>query len=148
MQHPPTLAAAALWALWVLSTGRGCPNATRPPDHHRHTRGRRLQHAGQFVPGVAVLYPVFATVLDLTRTRDITIAGGGGARNQIDRIYRVRWFEELALAPPTSIEVTSELGVVFAQQRVGKISEYVGRFGDLRRRWLDIEIVIEQAARL
>ena len=104
--------------------------------------------AGQFVPGVAVLYPVFATVVDLTATRDISITGGGGARNRIDRIYRVRWFEELALAPPTSVEVTSELGFHFGPSLVGSVSEYVGRFQDMRRRWLDIELVRAQDARL
>ena len=104
--------------------------------------------AGQFVPGVAVEYPVWATVIDLTATREIRTAGGGGARNQIDRIYRVRWFEELALAPPTSVEVTSELGAHFGPGLVGSISEYVGRFQDMRRRWLDIEIVRAQETRI
>ena len=101
--------------------------------------------AGQFIAGVAVEYPVFATVVDLTQTRAIM---PGGARLQVDRIYRVRWFEELALAPVTSVEVTSELGFHFGPTLVGSISEFVGRFQDMRRRWLDIEIVRAQAARL
>ena len=109
----------------------------RGPDDHNA--------AGILVPGVVVQHPVFATALDISGQRNLET---GGARNQIDRVYRVRWFEELAIAPPTSIEITSELGVVFASARVRKISEYVGRFGDLRRRWLDIEIITEQAARL
>ena len=100
--------------------------------------------AGQFVAGPLTDYPVFATVIDLTATRNIA---PGGARLQIDRIYRVRWFEELALAPITSVEVTSELGFHFGPTLVGSISEYVGRFQDLRRRWLDIEIVRAQEAR-
>ena len=101
--------------------------------------------AGQFVPGVAVEYPVWATVVDLTASREIM---QGGSRLQIDRIYRVRWFEELALAPVTSVEVTSELGFHFGPTLVRNIAEYVGRFQDLRRRWLDIELVRAQEARL
>ena len=104
--------------------------------------------AGQFVPGVAVEFPVWATVVDLTATREVRTTGGGGARNQIDRIYRIRWFSELALAPPTSIEVTDELGFHFGPSLVGSVSEYVGRFSDLRRRFLDIELVRAQEARL
>ena len=78
--------------------------------------------AGQFVPGVVVEYPVFATVLP------------GGARNTADRIFRIRWFEELAVAPVTSVSIVAdELGLPY---NVGHVSEYVGRFGDLRRRWL------------
>ena len=94
------------------------------------------------MPGVAVVYPVFATVLDLTNERDIL---PGGARNTADRIFRVRWFEELAVAPVTSVSVTDELGLPY---NVGHVSEYVGRFGDLRRRWLDIEGTREPRARL
>ena len=109
----------------------------RGPDDHNA--------AGIFVPGPVTDYPVFATVIDLTQTRDIM---AGGARLRVDRIYRVRWFEELALAPVTSVEVTSELGFHFGPTAVGNISEFVGRFQDLRRRWLDIEIVRAQEARL
>ena len=104
--------------------------------------------AGQFIPGVAVLYPVWATVVDLTATRDISTSGGGGARNQIDRIYRIRWFSALALAPPTSVEVTDELGFHFGPSLVGSVSEYVGKYGEQRRRWLNIELVRAQDARL
>ena len=99
--------------------------------------------AGQFVPGVVVEYPVFATVLDLTNERDIL---PGGARNTADRVFRVRWFSELALAPVTSVSIVAdELGLPY---NVGHVSEYVGRFGDLRRRWLDIEGTREPRARL
>ena len=103
-----------------------------------------FDQAGHFVAGPLTEYPVFATVVDLTQTRAIM---PGGARLQVDRIYRVRWFEELALAPITSIEVTSELGHHFGPTAVGSVSEFVGRFQDMRRRWLDIEIIRAQAAR-
>ena len=92
--------------------------------------------------GVVESYPVFATALDLTNERDIL---PGGARNTADRIFRVRWFEELALAPVTSVSVTDELGLPY---NVGHVSEFVGRFGDHRRRWLDIEGRREPRARL
>ena len=104
--------------------------------------------AGHFVAGPLTEYPVWATVVDLSAIREVRTTGGGGSRNQIDRIYRIRWFQELALAPPTSVEVTSELGHHFGPILVGSISEYVGRFQDMRRRWLDIEITRAQAARL
>ena len=110
--------------------------------------GDDYNDAGRFVPGPLTPYPVWATVVDLTATRDISITGGGGARNQIDRVYRVRWFEELALAPPTSVEVTDELGFHFGLSLVGSVSEYVGKYGEQRRRWLDIELVRAQDARL
>ena len=97
--------------------------------------------AGQFVPGVVEPYPVFATAIDISVQRNLEV---GGARLEADRIFRVRWFEELALAPVTSIELTDELALSY---RVTNVSEYVGRFGDLRRRWLDIECTREAQTR-
>ena len=96
-----------------------------------------FNQAGQLVPGEAVEYPVFATALDISVQR---ILETGGARLDSDRVLRVRWFEELAVAPVTSVAVVDELGDSF---RVTNVSEYVGRFGDLRRRWLDLEITRE-----
>ena len=97
--------------------------------------------AGQHVPGVAVEYPVFATAIDISVARTLET---GGARLDSDRVFRVRWFEELALAPVTSIELTDELGLEYT---VTNVSEYVGRFGDHRRRWLDIECSREAQTR-
>ena len=98
--------------------------------------------AGQFVPGVAVEYPVFATALDISVQR---ILETGGARLDADRVFRIRWFLEAATAPVTSIELTDELALSY---RVTNVSEYVGRFQDLRRRWLDIECSREAQTRL
>ena len=97
--------------------------------------------AGQFVPGVKVDYPVFATAIDISVSR---VLETGGARLDSDRVFRVRWFEELALAPVTSIELTDELALAYT---VTNVSEYVGRFQDLRRRWLDIECSREAQTR-
>ena len=97
--------------------------------------------AGQFVPGVPVLYPVFATAIDISVARTLET---GGARLDSDRVFRVRWFEELALAPVTSIELTDELALSYT---VTNVSEYVGRFGDMRRRWLDLECSREAQTR-
>ena len=97
--------------------------------------------AGQFVPGAVELYPVFATAIDISVGR---ILETGGARLDSDRVFRVRWFEELALAPPTSIELTDELAATFT---VTKVEEFVGRFQDLRRRWLDLECSREAQTR-
>ena len=97
--------------------------------------------AGQFVPGALTDYPVFATALDISVQR---VLETGGARLDSDRVFRVRWFEELALAPVTSLELADELAL---QYRVTNVSEYVGRFGDLRRRWLDLECSREAQTR-
>ena len=96
-----------------------------------------FNQAGQFVPGETVNYPVFATAIDISVERVLMT---GGARLDSDRVFRVRWFEELALAPVTSIELTDELALAYT---VTNVSEYVGRYGDLRRRWLDIECTRE-----
>ena len=98
--------------------------------------------AGQFVPGVVEPYPVFATAIDISVTRNLET---GGARLDSDRVFRVRWFEELALAPVTSIELTDELALAYT---VTDVSEYVGKFSDHRRRWLDIECSREAQTRL
>ena len=92
-----------------------------------------FNQAGQFVPGEIEEYPVFATALDISVER---ILSTGGARLDADRVFRVRWFEELAIAAVTSVSVTDELGLTYT---VTSVEEYVGRFGDLRRRWLDLE---------
>ena len=97
--------------------------------------------AGQFVPGVAVEYPIFATAIDISVTRNLEI---GGARLDADRVFRVRWFEELALAPVTSVAIIDELALAYT---VTNVSEYVGRFGEQRRRWLDIECSREAQTR-
>ena len=104
--------------------------------------GDNYNDAGQFVPGPVTEYPVWATALDLTNERDIM---PGGARNTADRVFRVRWFGELAVAPVTSVSIIDELGLTY---KVGHVSEYVGRFGEQRRRWLDIEDTREPRARL
>ena len=97
--------------------------------------------AGQHVPGVVVEYPAWATPIDISVQRNLE---AGGARLASDRVLRVRWFEELALAPVTSIELTDELALAYT---VTKVSEYVGRFGEIRRRWLDIECSREARTR-
>ena len=97
--------------------------------------------AGQFVPGVAVEYPVWATPIDISVTRNLET---GGARLDADRVFRVRWFSELALAPVTSVAIIDELALAYT---VTDVSEYVGRFGDLRRRWLDISCSREAQTR-
>ena len=101
-----------------------------------------FNQAGQLVEGLAVEYPVWATPIDISVTRNLET---GGARLDSDRVFRVRWFEELALAPPTSVGIIDELALAYT---VTEVSEYVGRFGDLRRRWLDISCSREAQTRL
>ena len=92
-----------------------------------------FNQAGQFVPGVAVEYPLFATLIDTGAARTLET---GGARIDVDRVFRVRWFKELAVAAVTSVGVVDDLGLTYT---ITNVSEYVGRFSDLRRRFLDIE---------
>ena len=94
---------------------------------------------GVYLPGVAVVYEIYGTPIDISVGR---VLDGNGARLDSDRIFRVRWFEELALAPVTSIALTDELGLTYT---VTKVEEYVGRFGEMRRRWLDVESTREAA---
>ena len=88
---------------------------------------------GIYEPGAVVDYPVFATALDISVLRQLE---SGGARLDSDRVFRVRWFRELAVAPVTGLALTDELALTYT---VTRVEEYVGRFGDIRRRWLDIE---------
>ena len=97
--------------------------------------------AGQHIPGVLTEYPAWASPIDISVSRNLEV---GGARLESDRVLRVRWFEELALAPVTSIELTDELALAYT---VTKVSEYVGRFGEIRRRWLDLECSREAQTR-
>lgn len=90
--------------------------------------------AGILVPGEAVDYEAWATALDISVQRNLET---GGARLAADRVLRVRWFSELATAPLTSVSVTDELGDTYT---VTSVEEYVGRFGEQRRRWLDLEL--------
>ena len=98
--------------------------------------------AGQFVPGALETFPIFATAPDISVQRNLEV---GGARLEADRVFRVRWFEELAVAPVTSIELADELGLDYT---VTDVSEYVGRFGDHRRRWLEIQCTREAQTRI
>ena len=131
-----------LSALQLVSNGRGCNVALDRPI----TIGIRgiddYNDAGQFVPGIVQPYSVGATVLDLTNERDIL---PGGARNTADRVFRIRWFPQLAVAPITSVSLTDELGLSY---RVGHVSEYAGRYGDVRHRWLDVRCTREPRANL
>ena len=94
-------------------TGRGCKPCHLDRPITIGIRGPDdTNQAGQFVAGVKVeSYPVFATALDLTNER-VHSETWRGAKWTADRIFRVRWFEELALAPVTSVsEFTDELAV-------------------------------------
>ena len=102
--------------------------------------------AGQFVPGAVTQYTAGATPVEISTLRNLDgPARGGGARLQADRFFRVRWFPELAVAPPTSVSVTDELGLSYT---VTRIEEFVGRYGDVRHRWLDLDCTREAQTRL
>ena len=91
--------------------------------------------AGRFQEGVQVDHHVWATLLDTSLTRTL---GQSGARGEEDAIYRVRYFAELAALPFARVKVQEADGDLYLVQ---KISEATGRFGDLRRRWLELECI-------
>ena len=95
--------------------------------------GDDYDDSGRFQPGAVTSYAAWATAIDISVQRNL---GTGGARLEADRVFRIRWFEEAALAPVTSISVTDELGLTYT---VTHVEEFVGRYGDHRRRWLDLE---------
>ena len=97
--------------------------------------------AGILVPGPVTEYPIWATPLDISVTRNLET---GGARLKSDRVFRVRWFPELAIAPVTSVSIIDELGQTYT---VTKIEEFVGPYCDLRRRWLTLECTREGQTR-
>ena len=103
--------------------------------------GDDYNDAGQFVPGPVTEYPIWATALDISVQRNLML---GGARLEADRVFRVRWFSELATSPVTSISVTDELRLTYT---VTHVEEYVGRFGEQRRRWLDLQCTREGQTR-
>jgi hypothetical protein len=95
---------------------------------------------GEWVPGTDANYPVWAAALDLSFSDQIAATGN---RLGADRVWRVRWFAELATALATTATVTDADGTTFS---VTKIIEITGPDGRTRRRWLDIEAAAEVPA--
>ena len=96
-----------------------------------HAEGMRDEH-GEYVPGAATDYTVWASRFDAT-LRDIEESGG--TRNETQRDWRIRYRADVAaIVELTRLEVI-ENGVQFNVQNV---IEETGRDGKTRRRWLRI----------
>ena len=97
--------------------------------------GMRDQH-GEFVPGATAKHRVWATRFD----QDLEdLNDEGGARTTGRRDWRVRWRRDIAdITDLSTIEVQDG-----AQTwDVTNLVEDMGRFGDVRRRWLRIQGVV------
>lgn len=89
--------------------------------------GQRNEY-GEWVPGQAVEYRRWATRRD--KSFEVS-ASTEGARNHIDRVFRVRWFRALAETRPSFVNVTDEAGNCY---EVGNMTEVE----DTRRRYIDL----------
>ena len=93
--------------------------------------------AGIYVDGPDVLYRRWATLIDTSVERSLTL-GQGGSRAQETALYRVRYFKALASA---------DVRITFLQEddgdryRVTRITEQTGRDGRVRRKWLELDCV-------
>ena len=108
----------------------------------RHTPPGMRNQYGEFVAGTPVNYPVWATVMPKSLT---DIHEEGGARGEARRDWRIRWVDGLygvntALLTVTDGERIDETGdSVPWVWSVANLVEFVGRNGELRRRWMTIE---------
>ena len=89
--------------------------------------------AGVYQDGPSVDYTVWASLLDTSVTR---VLEAGGARGDVDRAYRVRWFSALAVSRPSFVVITDHDGLRYT---VTAIEEQTGRNAQIRRRWLELE---------
>ena len=105
--------------------------------------GTRNMH-DEYVPGLVVTRQVWATRQDISYDDTPTQAG---VRNEIRRRYRVRWIHEFASASLNQVTVTDGtlntaiLPVGLLTLNCDGISEVTGKFGEQRRRYLDIDLV-------
>ena len=93
--------------------------------------------AGIYIPGADVLYRRWATLIDTSVDRSLTL-GQGGSRAQETALYRTRYFKELASADVRITFLTEDDG---DRYRVTRISEVTGRDGNTRRRWLELDCI-------
>ena len=97
---------------------------------------------GEFVEGTPVVYPVWAEVMPKSLT---DIAEEGGQRGEARRDWRIRWVDGLYGVPTNLLTVTDDERIddtgdaVPWVWSVENLTEYVGRNGEYRRRFMDVE---------
>ena len=97
--------------------------------------------AGVFVPDAdPLVIRRWASVIDLSVERTLE---AGGARGDAQRIYRVRWTQDLASSRLARLRVWDEYG---ASYTVTRREEVTGRNQQTRRRWLDMECTRDTTA--
>ena len=93
--------------------------------------------AGIYVEGADVFKRRWATLIDTSVDRSLTL-GQGGSRAQEQALYRTRYSSDLAGADVRVTFLTEDDG---DRYRVIRISEVTGRDGNTRRRWLELDCI-------
>lgn len=105
------------------------------------TPGHRNEH-GEYIDGSEVEYPAWAELMPKTLT---DIAEVGGQRGEARREWRIRWIDELYGVATNLLTVTDGQRIdengdaVPWVWSVENLTEYVGRNGEYRRRFMDVE---------
>ena len=93
--------------------------------------------AGIYIPGADMFVRRWATLVDTSLERSLTL-GQGGARAEEQALYRTRYFKELAGADVRIVFLIEDDG---DRYRVTRITEVTGRDGNTRRRWLEVDCI-------
>ena len=93
--------------------------------------------AGIYIPGADMFMRRWATLVDTSLERSLTL-GQGGARAEEQALYRTRYFKELAGADVRIVFLTEDDG---DRYRVTRITEVTGRDGNTRRKWLEVDCI-------
>lgn len=93
--------------------------------------------AGIYIDGADMLMRRWATLIDTSIDRALTL-GQGGSRAEETALYRVRYFKALAGADVRVTFLTEDDG---DRYRVTRITEVTGRDGRVRRKWLELDCI-------
>ena len=97
--------------------------------------GSHVNMYGEYIEGTDVDYRVWAGQQDLSTSR---VLETGGVRGDADRVFRVRWFNELASATVDQLKLTDHASDSYTITRIEEITK-----NGQRRRWLDLECTRE-----
>lgn len=97
--------------------------------------GSHVNMYGEYVVGTDVDYRVWAGQQDLSTSR---VLETGGTRGDSDRVFRVRWFNELARATIDQLKITDHATDTYTVTRFEEVTDR-----GQRRRWLDLECTRE-----
>lgn len=115
------------------------PGLDRVVDLTLRTEGSRNEF-GEWVPGTSTTRNVWASRRDTTLERNVT---EGGSRQDIRRTYRVRWRADIVEAVQQGAGGIGRLGLSDAGLAftVVNVLEVAGKRYELRRRYLDLEVI-------